>query len=661
MQRSTKKIFSFLLLLAIYLAAPLFSQQLWNLKPTHVKEVMDDLFVYHVEHKEMKPELVKRSFRLYIERFDILKYYLTEAEINTYFNPSERVLQDAVHRYYKGDLQYYQELQQLIENAIIRARKNRELMRHEVERNVASKSSPSSTDPGLAFAKNQTDLVKRQKQHMERFIMMQDRATPFVATAQDYQKMFDYYEDRMREYESNYYTDGNDYTPKQAEHNLAFHTLKSLTRSLDTHTEYFSPDETRMMQSSLSQGFYGVGMVLQRDYRGVTIYEVTKNGPAAKSGEIFVGDEVVTINNKNIKNMKYREIIELLHGGEDEKLMLSVRRADPKGNVEEKSVVVYREKVGLNSRLIEVDYEPFQDGIIGKITLNSFYDNQAGVSSSKDMKKAIESLKAQGDLKGLVLDLRNNTGGFFLQAIEVAGLFMSNGVVAAAKFADGKLHYLRDLDGKKTFDGPVIILTSRLTASSSEIVTGTLSDYGLAVVVGDPKTFGKGSIQYQTLTLQNPKHYFKVTIGRYYTVSGKCTQLDGVPADIILPSQYYYEKLGEEYVSNPLSRDSIPPAYEDPLSDLDHRAKDIFTKFYLPSLQKRVDTWKSMVPELKKNSAKRLAKNKAFQSYLKNLEEGHSEPTAGADFQMEEASNIMKEMIEMSQHQTTSKFKLFSR
>ncbi|MCH9632840.1 MAG: hypothetical protein S4CHLAM6_11840 [Chlamydiae bacterium] len=662
-KRATTKVISFLLLWMIGIATPLLAQQQFNLKPSHVKEVMDDMFVYHVEQKEMKPEIVKRSFRLYLDRFDVLKYYLTESEISTFYNPSDSMLSDAVNRYYKGDLYYYEQLQALVETAIVRARTNRELMRHEVERNVMSKNnSRASNDGSISFARGQPDLVNRQKQHMQRFITMQDRSTPFVATSQDYQKMFEYYESRMREYESNYYPDSNQNAKQQSDHNLAFHTLKSLTRSLDTHTEYFSPGETRMMQSSLSKGFYGVGLVLQRDYRGITVYEITKNGPAEKSGDIAVGDEVISINNKEIKDLKYKEIIELLHGGENEKLQISVRTADSQGNLKEKSVVVFREKVGLTTRLIEVDYEPFQDGIIGRITLNSFYDNQAGVSSSKDMKKAIESLKAQGDLKGLIFDIRQNTGGYFLQAIEVAGLFMSNGVVAAAKFSDGKLHYLRDLEGKKAYGGPLVILTSRLSASSSEIVAGTLSDYGIAVIVGDPQTFGKGSVQYQTLTLPNPKHYFKVTIGRYYTVSGKCTQLDGVKADIVLPSEYYYEKIGEQFVTAPLSRDSIEPAYEDKLADLDARAKDIFTRFYLPTLQKRVDTWKAMVPDLKKNSAKRLAKNKEFQAYLKNLENGqHDSRSSQKDVQLEEATNILKDMVEMNQSKSHSKLNVFSR
>ena len=662
-RQATTKVISFLLLWVISAASPLVAQQQWSLKPSQVKEVMDDLFVYHVEQKQMSPEIAKRSFRMYLDRFDILKYYLTESEISTYYNPSNSMLADAVNRYYKGDLYYYEQIQNLVETAISRARTNRELMRHEVESAVMARSSiPASSDGSLTFARGQSDLVNRQKSHMQRFITMQERSTPFVATAQDYQKMFEYYENRMREYESNYFPDDATTSRKQPGHHLAFHTLKSLTRSLDTHTEYFSPDETRMMQSALSKGFYGVGLVLQRDYRGITVYEVTKNGPAEKSGAITVGDEVLSINNREIKNLKYKEIIELLHGGNDEKLKISLRSSDPQGNFKEKSVVVYREKVGLTTRLIEVDYEPYQDGIIGKITLNSFYDNQAGVSSSKDMKKAIESLKSQGDLKGLIFDIRENTGGYFLQAIEVAGLFISNGVVAAAKFADGKLHYLRDLDGKKTYGGPLVILTSRLSASSSEIVAGTLSDYGVAVIVGDPQTFGKGSIQYQTLTLPNPKHYFKVTIGRYYTVSGKCTQLDGVKADIVLPSHYYYEKIGEKYVTAPLSRDSIAPAYQDSLEDLDARAKDIFTRFYLPTLQQKVDTWKSMVPELKKSSARRLAKNKAFQTYLKNLEKGvPAKSSSQEDLQLQEATNIIKDMIQMNESKTSTKSKLFKR
>ncbi len=654
-----KNIFLIILCFLSLIAVPLTASQKL-LKKDNVKEIMNDLLVYHVEHKEMNTEVMKRSFRIYLERFDVLKYYLTTAEIKAFLNPSEQMLQDAVKRYYKGDLHYHEQIQAMVEMAILRARKNRELMRFDAERNVMSQRVSSlGSLSSISFSKDVSDLTKRQKQHMERFVMVQERSTPFVATTSDYQKMFDYYESRMREYESNYLADAEDLpNGAQSEHNLSFHTLKSLTKSLDTHTEYFSPDETRMMQNSLSKAFYGVGLVLQRDYRGITVHEVTKNGPADKTGHLKVGDEVYAINNHELKSMKYKEIIELLHGGEKAELKLAIRRADANGKLKEKDILVKREKVGLSNRLIEVDYEPYQGGIIGKITLNSFYDNQAGVSSRKDIEKALVDLRSKGELKGLVLDFRENPGGYLMQAVEVAGLFISNGVVAAAKFADGKVHYLRDLDGKRQYSGPLVILTSRLSASSSEIVVGTLKDYGVAVVVGDPQTYGKGSIQYQTLTLPNPKHYYKVTIGRYYTVSGKCTQLDGVKADIVLPSHYYYEKLGERFVASPLGRDQIPPAYNDTLSDLDARAKDIFTRFYLPTLQKKTDTWTNMIPALQKKSADRLKKNQEFQSYLKKLE--NNDPKAQSsvveknDMQMQEATFIVKDMIEIKKSSRVS-------
>lgn len=622
---------------------------------------MDDLFVYHIEHKELKPEIVKRSFKFYLERFDVLKYYLSESEISAFTQAPDAVLKDAVNRYYKGDLYYYQQMQATVEMAIHRARKNRELMRHEVKRNLISKApSAYEHDGNMGFARGEADLAKRQKQHMERFVSIQEKSTPFVATAQDYDKMFDYYESRMREYESNYFVDEDN--AAQKEHNVAFHTLKSLTKSLDTHTEYFSMDETRMMQSSLSKGFFGVGLVLQRDYRGITVHEITAGGPAAKTGAISPGDQVIAIDNKDLNTMKQREIIELLHGGENPELVIMVKRVDMQGRETTKTVVVEREKVTLTSRLIDVNYERYQDGIIGKITLNSFYDNQGTMSSSKDIKKAIEELQTQGKIIGLILDIRENTGGYLTQAVEVAGLFITNGVVAAAKFADGKVHYLRDLDGKVFFDGPLVLLTSKLSASSSEIVAGTLQDYGKAIIVGDPNTFGKGTIQHQTLTMPNPKHYFKVTIGRYYTVSGKCTQLDGVKADIVVPSHYYYEKIGERYVSAPLGRDQIAPAYNDNLADLDPRAKDIFTRFYLPTLQKKEEVWVKMIPELKKNSSKRLAKSKDFQQFMKELETSdyNSRAAPSKDLQMEEAVFIIKDMLELSQ-KSSSTSKLFHR
>src|SRR5262249_53796114 len=158
---------------------------------------------------------------------------------------------------------------------------------------------------------------------------------------------------------------------------------------------------------------------------------------------------------------------------------------------------------------------------------------------------------------GLVLDLRENAGGFLSQAVKVSGIFLSNGIVVISKYSRGDVHFLRNIVGRSYFNGPLVILTSKMSASASEIVAQALQDYGVGIVVGDERTFGKGSIQYQTVTDMSTDLFFKVTVGKYYTASGRTTQIEGVKTDIVVPTHYAPYHIGERYLEYPLSADKV--------------------------------------------------------------------------------------------------------
>jgi carboxyl-terminal processing protease len=229
-----------------------------------------------------------------------------------------------------------------------------------------------------------------------------------------------------------------------------------------------------------------------------------------------------------------------------------------------------------------------------------------------------------------------------------------------SKYGKGDIHYLRNITSKKYFDGPVVVLTSKMSASASEIVAQALQDYGVALIVGDTRTFGKGSIQYQTITDENADLFFKVTVGKYYTVSGRSAQIEGVKADIVVPSHYAPYKIGERYLEYPLPADQVTPAYMDPLSDLDEKSKTLFRKRYLPELQKVVSIWQQALSSLKERSAQRIKANEHFQVFLRKLEKIQARQlpnmvntidervdTGGRDLQMEEAVYILRDMIHL--------------
>jgi len=309
---------------------------------------------------------------------------------------------------------------------------------------------------------------------------------------------------------------------------------------------------------------------------------------------------------------------------------------------------------------LEMEFDP---ELVGWLSATECLDVLYQWFSEKDIKEAIQLFRSQGNLKGLVLDLRENSGGFLGQAVRVAGLFIANGVIVISKYGTGEVHYLRNISGKSYFNGPLIVLTSKMSASASEIVAQAVQDYGVALVVGDDRTFGKGSIQYQTITDESADLFFKVTVGRYYTVSGKSTQITGVIADIVVPTQYAPYNIGERYLEYPLAPDSVEPAYLDPLTDLDEKTKVLFQHRYLPNLQKVTSVWTKRLPELRQNSAHRLARSVAFQSFLKksdkiragqanwlvNVVDEQMEKSAEEDLQMKEAINIVKDMINLQE------------
>lgn len=259
------------------------------------------------------------------------------------------------------------------------------------------------------------------------------------------------------------------------------------------------------------------------------------------------------------------------------------------------------------------------------------------------------------------MDLRSNSGGFLSQAVKVAGLFITNGVIVISKYANGDERFYRDVDGKIAYDGPLIVLTSKATASAAEIVAQALQDYGVALVVGDEHTYGKGTIQTQTVTDNQSASYFKVTVGKYYTVSGHTPQKEGVKADVVVPSHWNREEIGESYTIDPVAADMIPPAYDDQLADVSKDVRSWYLKYYTPTVQHRTDQWRGLLPTLRKNSEYRIAHNKNYQFYLKggqdhsNSEEEADEEewntakknkTYGEDdLQINEAVNILKDMI----------------
>lgn len=612
-----------------------------------VRRATDMMLKLHVEHKEFSSLMARRSIKLYLEQFDPDKIYFTRREAAPFNDLKEERLSALVSNYLKDDLTEYATLNQAIQNAVVRARRLRAEAAAELIQSDALFSLPKTANY-IDFAKNETELKERIKTHLAYLVK---REQQYSSTKnwdkEQIRQAVELWERRFHRLEDPYLN-----TDKMAEHFLCMHTLKAIAKSLDAHTSYYSPEEAHDMRASLEKQFEGIGIILREGIEGIAIVGLVKGGPAERSGRILVGDLILAIDGKSVVGLSYEEILRRLQEANRGQVHLEVKRSQTNERVK---VALAKEKILMQEDRLTYSAEPFADGIIGKLVLSSFYESGDGSSCEKDIREALRQLKKQGNLLGVILDLRENSGGFLSQAVKVASLFLSSGVVVISKYSQGETHYLRNLDIHSYYNGPLVVLTSRASASAAEIVAQALQDYGTALVIGDERTYGKGTIQYQTVTDPNASCFFKVTVGRYYTVSGRTTQIDGVLADIVVPSHYSNVNIGERFLAYPLKSDRVPSVYVDPLSDIEHKNRAWFQQNYIPHLQKKLSVWTRMIPALQANTEASLAKDKDFTLFMKVLEEQKSKETpfyptplqnwGSEDLQMHQAVRILKDMV----------------
>jgi carboxyl-terminal processing protease len=655
----SRKILYVFLFLAAWIA-PISSQD--NLKISDIPKVMERLFHFHIESKQMHPSLIRRSIKIYIEQFDSEKAYLLESEVAPYLNMSDTTVNAILGRIQTKNYSDFIELNDLMASAILRAQNIRKELAKQM---VFGSLSDSFSSPPSKFPRSEKEIVEKQRSRMVRFYQFHQGRT-HLDSPERKMGVFELFEKKVRRYENTYLflgRDGGSLLREEMEHLLSLRLLKAFAKSLDTHTAFFSPEEAYEMRLSLEKQFEGVGVILSEGIDGVMIADLIEGSPAAQSGQIKVNDLLVEIDGKPLAAESFEEVLDLLKKRDRSEITLGFKRFDPV--IKEESffrVSLKKRPIAIKGDRIKSSYDVVEGGIIGKIALNSFYESSDGVSSEKDIKEAIQAFREIGELKGLVLDLRENSGGFLGQAVRVASLFVSNGVIVISKYGKGDIHYLRNTAGKSFFGGPLVVLTSKMSASASEIVAQALQDYGVALIVGDERTFGKGSIQYQTITDESADLFFKVTVGRYYTVSGRSTQIEGVIADIVVPTQYAPYNIGERYLEYPLSQDRVAPAYTDPLTDLNEKTRFLFEKRYTPNQQKVVTIWKKNLSALKKNSAARILENPRFEQFLNKLEKVKARQTKSMvnsvdepiemtldDLQMQEAVNVVKDMIQIQE------------
>ncbi len=359
--------------------------------------------------------------------------------------------------------------------------------------------------------------------------------------------------------------------------------LEALAQVYDPHSDYMGPEQLKSFEIAMNLSLIGIGATLQSEDGYCKIKELVPGGPASRSGVLKSGDRIVGVSQKagddftDLVDLPLSQAVDLIRGKKGSSVFLNIIPASAADESARKTVTIVREEIKLEdqqakAQIIDLPEEGGKSRRIGVIDLPTFYAGDGDgksmpTSATADVTRLLAKLK-QENITGLILDLRRNGGGSLQEAIDLTGLFIPSGPVVQTRTFEGRLDVGKDRDGKVAYDGPLVVLTSRFSASASEIVAGALQDYGRAVIVGDTSTFGKGTVQTiiplgrimqgEGIVPGSDPGALKVTISKFYRPSGKSTQLEGVKADIVIPSLSDLPEIGESDLGNPLPWDTIP-------------------------------------------------------------------------------------------------------
>ena len=346
--------------------------------------------------------------------------------------------------------------------------------------------------------------------------------------------------------------------------------INSITLEFDPHSNYFAPDDKEKFDQNISGKFEGIGARLQKKGQEVLIVEVIVGGPVWKAKALEVGDIILKVAQKNedpveIGSMLLDDAVKLIKGPKGTQVFLTVKRVS--GEIEE--VIINRDVVELEESYAKSSIIQKNGKNYGFIELPKFYidfKDQKSRNAASDIKKELELLKKK-NVSGIIMDLRNNGGGSLKTVVDITGFFIDKGPVVQVKSTGGKKDILYDEDPSILWDGSLVVMVNKFSASASEILAAALQDYKRAIILGSKQTFGKGTVQNVidlNKIISGGTHgdlgAVKLTTDKFYRINGGSTQLEGVKSDIVVKNRYSYIEMGEKDQDNPLAWDTIDPA-----------------------------------------------------------------------------------------------------
>ncbi len=522
-----------------------------GLQCEHLHLIAQGYLAQHVTYSQFDSNLERRTIDQFIKRLDSSKIYLLKPDIDLitqwltkYFRSNKR-----------SDCQALVEIQKLYLKRVTD--------RAEFAKKVLDKNFKFDKNVSLVLNSKKRDYFASQSElenYQRKYIHFQ--VSSYLNTDMELKEAKEHV---IRAYERTVRR-----ISEWKQEDLYSSYLDSFARSLDPHSTFFSYDALEDFQISMSLSLEGIGATLSQQDGFTVVEQLVPGGAADRQGSLETKDKIIAVGQgehgkfENVIEMDLRDVVRKIRGRKGTKVRLRVLRKKEKAQ-EKLDIVLVRDEIKLEDEAAAISYIDRKIGErsfkIGILNLPSFYSDSksGGRTSASDMKKLLAEAK-KNKVDGIVLDLSKNGGGSLDDAVAISGLFFKTGAVVKQSGKNPKKSekVLADTDESVDYNGPLVVLTSRVTASASEIVSGTLQDYRRAVIVGADHTFGKGSIQ-SVIPLPQKLGAFKVTIGYFFVPGGNSTQHRGVSSDVIFPSALDSDEIGEKSLDYSLPPKKLKP------------------------------------------------------------------------------------------------------
>ena len=520
----------------------------------------------HFTRRPIDDEIARRWFGIFLEALDPMKVYFLQSDVDAFMQKRDS-LDDLVKR---GDVSFaYEVYNRFLERVDARLPLIEKLLATPQDFTRDESIVVDRDDTKWAASEAEAEDIWRKRIKYDLLVQKMEK-TPVEEAKDKLLRRYRSFAKRMHQMTAD---------------ELLETYLSSLTSSLDPHTSFMSPGTLENFEIGMRLQLDGIGASLKGEDGYTTVAELVPGGAADKDGRLQKKDRVVGVGQNaegemvDVVDMNLNEVVKLIRGKRGTIVRLKVI---PVGQTAPKIYDITRAKIELKDseargEVIEegrkADGSPFR---IGVINLPSFYMDMAGArqgqaeykSSTRDCKRLLDEFKQKG-VDCVVLDLRNNGGGSLPESISLTGLFIDTGPVVQIKDADKRVQQYDDVDPGTSWDGPLVVLTNKFSASASEIVAGAIQDYRRGLVIGDEATHGKGTVQslldlgrqlFQRLPNAPSLGAIKITMQQFYRPGGLSTQLEGVKSDVELPSLTTHLPVGEGDLDHAIAFDKVPAA-----------------------------------------------------------------------------------------------------